>query len=615
MNIECFKNHNTPYLRLVASLGLKKVNGKTVHRRKNVLNLGPLSRHDDGKPDYLVRLRESFKAGKPLIKALEPYVEGATKSKVTITFEEGDAKCLGEPKRMAATILDPVFRALGLDELFASIKFASKISYDLTGIVRLLTYGRLLEPASKSATMEQNGKYFRPLVSSTNDDNVYDALDVIQKHAKQIVQRMNTCLTRGTGRSSKVVFYDVTNFFFEIPRPDPDETDADGNVIGKGLRKNGVSKENRKQPIVQLGLFLDDNGIPISFGMFPGNTLDHHTLRPAMKETVDTLGLERFVLVADRGMYSGTNMCHVTDAGNGYIVAKSLRKSTRKEIDWAINPQGYDSPDADFRCKSRIVERTVKLVEKDKDGKDVTVTRKFKEKVVVYWSKAFYERELHENASFLSFVEKLKANPGGFRITAAQSQSLRRFLKTDVLDRKTGNVLDGTKLAAMIDDEKLSAFNELFGYYQIVTSELDMPDREVIDKYHGLTQIEDQFREMKSTLETRPIYVRTREHIEAHLMICFIALTMMRLIQRKTKASLGAEFGKDLDWTYGLPGARVAKALADWQVDELPGDYYRMQNVGGDDIGLLLKAFGLEIPAKIYTNGDIRELKSSVNPF
>ena len=615
MNIECFKNHNTPYLRLVASLGLKKVNGKTVHRRKNVLNLGPLSRHDDGKPDYLVRLRESFKAGKPLIKALEPYVEGATKSKVTITFEEGDAKCLGEPKRMAATILDPVFRALGLDELFASIKFASKISYDLTGIVRLLTYGRLLEPASKSATMEQNGKYFRPLVSSTNDDNVYDALDVIQKHAKQIVQRMNTCLTRGTGRSSKVVFYDVTNFFFEIPRPDPDETDADGNVIGKGLRKNGVSKENRKQPIVQLGLFLDDNGIPISFGMFPGNTLDHHTLRPAMKETVDTLGLERFVLVADRGMYSGTNMCHVTDAGNGYIVAKSLRKSTRKEIDWAINPQGYDSPDADFRCKSRIVERTVKLVEKDRDGKDVTVTRKFKEKVVVYWSRSFYERELRENASFLAFVEKLRANPGGFRITAAQSQSLRRFLKTDVLDRKTGNVLDGTKLAAMIDDEKLSAFNDLFGYYQIVTSELDMPDREVIDKYHGLTQIEDQFREMKSTLETRPIYVRTREHIEAHLMICFIALTMMRLIQRKTKASLGAEFGKDLDWTYGLPGARVAKALADWQVDELPGDYYRMQNIDGDDIGLLLRAFGLELPAKIYTKGDIRELKSSVNPF
>jgi len=607
MNIECFKNHNTPYLRLVASLGLKKVGDRVVHRRKNVLNLGPLSRHDDGKPDYLLRLRESFRAGRPLIKELEPYVDGAQKSKVTITFVEGDAKCLGESKRMAATILDPVFNALGLDELFASVKFSSKIQYDLTGIVRLLTYGRILDPASKAATMEQNGRYYRPLVSSTNDDNVYDALDVIQKHAKQIVQRMNTCITRGTGRSSKVVFYDVTNFFFETPHPDPDVLDAAGNVLEKGLRKMGVSKENRKQPIVQLGLFLDDDGIPISFGMFPGNTLDHHTLKPAMEKTVDSLGLKRFVLVADRGMYSGTNMCHVTDAGNGYIVAKSLRKSTKKEIDWAISPTGYDFSDEKFRCKSRIVERTIALA----DGKK----RKIKEKVVVYWSKSFYERECHENASFLSFVEKLKANPGGFRITAAQSQSLRRFLKKDVLDRKTGNVLDGTKLAAMIDDEKLSEFNKLFGYYQIVTSELEMPDREVIDKYHGLTQIEDQFREMKSTLETRPVYVRTREHIEAHLMVCFIALTMTRLIQRKTKQALGKDFGNDLDWTYGLPGARLSKALADWQVDELPSDYFRILNATEEDVQLLFKAFGIEIPAKIYTKGDIRELKSTIDPF
>ena len=503
MTIERVANHGITYLRLTESLGLKKVGERVVQRRKVVLSLGPLSRHDDGEPDYLLRLRESFRAGKPLIKELEPYVDGVARNPVSVSFRPGDAKCLGKPKRMAATILDPVFSALGLDELFASIKFSSRISYDLAGIVRLLAYGRLLDPASKSATMEQDDKHFRPLVSSTNDDNVYDALDVIQRNAKQIMQRMNTCITRGTGRSSKVVFYDVTNFFFETQRPDPDTTDEDGNVLEKGLRKIGVGKENRKQPIVQLGLFLDDDGIPISFGMFPGNTLDHHTLRPAMEKTVDSLGLGRFVLVADRGMYSGTNMLHVTDAGNGYSVAKSLRKSTKQEISWAISPEGYDFSDDKFRCKSRIVNRTVVLPDKTK--------RKIREKVVVYWSKSFYERECHENASFLSFVEKLKANPGGFGITAVQSQSLRRFSRKDVLDRKTGNVLDGTKLAAMIDEEKLSEFNALFGYYQIVTSELDMPNREIIDKYHGLTQIEDQFREMKGTLEARPVSVHLNE--------------------------------------------------------------------------------------------------------
>ena len=607
MHIEKYRSNGREYLRLVAGRRTKDSKGRQIIAKRIVASLGALEKHDDGKPDYLERLRQSFRDGKPFLKELEPYVGQVPKAHITVTFEEGDAKCLGEPKRMAATILDPVFNALGLDEFFASVKFASKIRYDLTGIVRLLTYGRLLEPASKCATMEQNGKYYRPLVASTNDDNAYDALDVIDRNAAKIIRRMNTCIIRGVGRNAKVVFYDVTNFFFEIPHPDPDVTDAAGEVVDKGLRKMGVSKENRKQPIVQLGLFLDDNGIPISFGTFPGNTLDHHTLRPAMKDTIDTLDLSRFLLVADRGMYSGTNMCHVLDAGNGYIVSKSLRKSTQAEVRWALDPKGYDRPGEDFRCKSRIVTRKVF----DENGKE----REIKEKVVVYWSKAFYERERHENESFLSFIEKLKANPAGFRITAAQSKSLKRFIKGDVLDKKTGKILDGTKLVAMIDDEKLNAFNELFGYYQIVTSELGMPDREVIEKYHGLTQIEDQFREMKSTLETRPVYVRTKEHINAHLMICFIALTMMRLIQRKTKTVLGTDFGKDLNWTYGIPGARIAKALADWQVDELPGEYYRMLNISNGDIMMLFKAFGVDIPAKIFTKGDIRELKSTIKPL
>ena len=607
MHIEVANNNGTKYLRLAhCRRGTNKKGVRTIVKQI-VLNIGPLSRFDDGEPNYLERLRASFRDGRPLIDALKPYVGDAPKAKTTVTFVEGDATCIGSPKRLADVILDPVFEALGLDEFFASVKHDSKIRYDLTGIVRLLTYGRLLDPASKSATMAQNGKYLRPPVGSANDDSVYDALDVIDRSAAKIFRRMNTKIAQGIGRSPKVVFYDVTNFFFEIPRPDEDVADESGNVVERGLRKMGVSKENRRQPIVQLGLFLDDNGIPISFGTFPGNTLDHNTLRPAMKTTVDTLALARFLLVADRGMYSGTNMCHVLDAGNGYIVSKSLRKSSRAEVAWALEADGYDKPGADFRCKSRIVTRKVR----DEGGRERTI----QEKVVVYWSRAFYERERRENESFLSFVERLRANPAGFRVTAAQSKSLRRFVKGDVLDRKTGKILDGTKLVAMIDDEKLKAFNDLFGYYQIVTSELEMPDREVIDKYHGLTRIEDQFREMKSTLETRPVYVRTREHVNAHLMICFIALTMMRLIQRKTRQVLGPDFGKGLDWTYGVPGARIAEALREWQANELPGGHYQMLNASDGDIATLFRAFSVDVRARLYTKGDIRDLKSSVSPF
>ena len=166
----------------------------------------------------------------------------------------------------------------------------------------------------------------------------------------------------------------------------------------------------------------------------------------------------------------------------------------------------------------------------------------------------------------------------------------------------------------MIDEAKLTEFNELMGYYQIVTSELGMDDREVIEKYHGLTQIEDQFREMKGTLETRPVFVQTPEHIKAHLMVCFMALTMIRVIQRKTR--LSAKAAKvESKWSYGIPGARVSEALAGWQVLELPGEYYQMLKPKGDDIFAILRAFGMELKPQLYTRGEIRELKATASPF
>ena len=215
MFVEVTKNNGIPYIRLVRGVRRPNAEGKITVTKKTILNVGPLSRYDDGKPDYARRLKDSFKNGNPLIPELLPYVEEPPVKKYTIEIEAGGEYCFAAPKRFAPCILDPVFAALGLDKLFATIKHATKIQYDLQGIVRLLTYSRLLEPASKIATMRQNDSYYRPLVKSNNDDHVYDALDVIFENRKQIIQRMNSCITKGMGRNSKTVFYDVTNFFFE----------------------------------------------------------------------------------------------------------------------------------------------------------------------------------------------------------------------------------------------------------------------------------------------------------------------------------------------------------------------------------------------------------------
>ena len=604
MTIEKYDSNGIERLRLVRTYRIKNADGKSVNRKEVIKALGALCKYDDGQPDYLQRLRISFAEKKPLIPELLPYVAYAPKHKITITFTEGDQYCCCSPKIFAPCILDPAFAALGLDELFASIKHSSKIQYDLQGIIRLLTYGRLLDPASKMATMRQNDLYYRPLVKSSNDDNVYDALDVIYKNKRQIIQRMNTCIARGIGRNTSTIFYDVTNFFFEVEQPDEDVLDDEGKVMARGLRKMGVSKENRKQPIIQMGLFLDDNGIPIAIEMFPGNTLDHLTFRTAMKNTVDNLNLERFILIADRGMYNGTNMRHVLDQGNGYIVSKSLKKSLKQERAWALDREGYTVVSPDFRYKSRIVTRTVTA----EDGSQRTI----QEKVVVYWSRAFYERERHENQSFLDFIAQLKANPAGFRVSAAQSRSLRKYMKAEVIHKETGEIVDSKKLLSMIDDEKLTAFNELMGYYQIVSSELTMDDLEMIDKYHGLTQIEDQFREMKGTLETRPIWVNTPEHIQAHLMICFMALTMMRVIQHKIKQSIPADTAKALHWSYGMPGDRCQKALRFWTIDQVSDEYYRMSGIDDADLKTICSALNLQLPLKLFTRGDLRSLKASV---
>ena len=607
MFVEQVQNNGRQYLRLVQSVRVTNRNGYKVSQKKVILNLGPLERYDDGMPDYIGRLRQSFKDGKPLIPELLPYVGEQEPGQYKVIFRAGDEHCFGRPGRLAPCILDPVFSALGLDELLANVKHNSGIQYDLQGIVRLLAYGRILDPASKIATMRQNTKYYLPLVKSNNDDNVYDALDMIYENRSQIIRRMNTSITRGIGRSSQTVFYDVTNFFFETEEPDDDIPDDEGTASAKGLRQMGVSKESRKQPIVQMGLFLDDNGIPISVEIFPGNTLDHRTFCDAMKSTVDDLHLERFILIADRGMYNGPNLCHVLDRNNGYIVSKSLKKSTKPEREWTLDPEGYTVVSPDFKFKSRVIARKVK----DEDGN----MRSIQQKVVVYRSRAFYERERHENLSFMEFIEKLKANPSGFRVSAAQSRSLKRFLRKDVLNKATGEVLDGKKLLAMIDDEKLTEFNELMGYYQIVTSEVNMPDLEIIDKYHGLTRIEDQFREMKGTLQTRPVWVNTPEHIRAHLLICFIALTMMRVIQHKILISFPEDRARALNWSYGLPGNRLAEALRSWQADELPGGLFRMMNADSEDLQLILKSLGVVLPLKLFTRGDLRALKSSVRVF
>ena len=606
MFVEVVQNNGNKYLRLVQSIRVINKDGYKVSQKKVISNIGPLSRFDDGQPDYVDRLKKSFKAGNPLIPALLPYCsEERPVQSYKFTINEGSPDCFGHPRLFSNILLERIIEELGLRNLFSSYKGFTRINFDVYGFARLLIFGRLLNPASKAATVKQNDDYYEPVLGDHNPDNVYDTLSFIAKNKDRIIRRMNTNLVKKAGRSPEIIYYDVTNFYFEIDDPDSDKLDDEGNIIKKGQRKMGVCKEERTLPIVQMGLFMDDDGIPISIETFPGNTLDQLTLRPALKKNIDGLDFSRFIMIADRGICNYMNMLHLLDSGNGYIVSKSLLKSSKAEQEWTYDDNGYTSVSADFKYKSRIMKRHVK----DENGN----SRTLEEKVIVYWSRRFEQRSIKENKKFLDFLEKLEEAPANFRITSLQAKSLRKFLKKEYGNTKTGEMMASSDIRAFIDFDKVKEYRKSLGYYQIITSELTMDDREVIDKYHGLTQIEDQFRVMKSTLETRPVYVRTPEHVDAHLLICLISLIITRIIQKKIRDYKGEK--TDAYWNVGLSAERIQEALNKWKVMQLPEELYMFMDIDDPDLALILKAFEIEIPAKLYRKSELKSIKTGTKIF
>lgn len=606
MFIETYGNGDVKYLRLVRSIRVTNSKGFKNSSKELVYYIGPLSKFDDGNPDYVKRLKESFKNGCPLIPELQKYCELKPLEEYNFKLIENDPDCIGHPKLFSHILIERLLEELGLIKFFLQYKSYTNYKFDLVGFFRLLVYGRILNPASKIATLNQNDDYYDPILENPYEYNIYDTLDFIYRYRNNIINKMNKSLINNFGRTTKTIYYDVTNFFFEIEEADEDVENEDGR-IDKGIRKFGVSKEQRKQPIVQMGLFMDEQGVPISIETFPGNTLDHLTMSKALSNTVDNLELSRYIFVGDRGMCSYKNICHLLDHNNGYVISKSIAKSTIEEQEWINNDDDYIKDSEKFKYKSRIIKKTVK----DENNK----TRDIVEKVVVYWSKDFAEREYALQKSFIEFLEKVRTSPENFKITSSQYNKLKPFLKTEVENIQTGETIKSSQLRILIDESKITDFIGHMGYYQIISSETNLPDKEIIDIYHGLSRIEDQFRIMKGDLNTRPLYVRTPEHIYSHLLICMISLTIVRLIQNKivdykTKKQNNK---KNKYWEMGLTGERLKKALNKWTIDKFPNDYYRFNNLDDKDLKLILNSFNIDIPIKLFRKQELKHIKQTID--
>ena len=439
----------------------------------------------------------------------------ARQAPINFTFYDSDRLCVGDNlrKNFGYAALSKIYHELELDKFLNNRQRHTKESYDANTILKMLVYSRILAPASKKSSFDHREMFFEKTNYSLDD--VYRCLSFLNKHKETIQVWINDKIKENYGRDTSLIYYDVTNYYFE--------TDEQNDFLRKG-----VSKEHRPNPIVQMGLFMDNNAIPLTYELFAGNTNDCLTYRPNFGRIKKQFNLGRVISVADKGMTTGDNIWYTinTPAHDGYVFSMSIRGAEKSMKKYVLDDDGYVWLGKEYKRKSRKYPRTIQVT--STSGKKIK--KQVDEKQVVFWSEKYAKRAKAEREATLAKARDLAANPGSY--TRATSYGAAKYVKKVDYDKDTGEILTASSILD-IDEDLIREEEALDGYYMLLTSEMDTPDDKIIDMYRGLWRIEESFKITKSELEARPVYVWTREHIEAHFLTCFVALTISRILEMK----------------------------------------------------------------------------------
>ena len=479
-------------------------------------------------------------------------------------------RCVGDAVPMA------YYDALGVEGAVRSNMRSSRAKFDANSLLRLLVAERLLAPGSKHAAWRRADRHFYRADLSESD--VYRGLGELARMSGAIVSKMNSSIAAAGIRDLSCGYYDCTNYYFE----------SDGDE----LRRRGVSKEHRPDPIVQMGLMQDANGIPVDFHLFAGNVHDGDTLIDALPEAKRAAGMGRVVTVADKGMNCARNIIATVARGDGFVFSQSIRgtKSRRGLREWVISDAGYDARgDGGFKMKARQDTKTVKVPAADsRDGREHAV--EVPVLVVAFWSRKYAERARREREKVLEKAAQLVRSPG--RYTRATHLGAARYVKNMDFDAETGEVLECAK-APELDYAAIEADAACDGYYCIVTSEVDWEPSRVIDTYRELWRIEETFKVTKSHLRARPVFVWTPEHIKAHFLTCYIALVIERVIEH----ALGHEHS----------AGEILEDLRALECSRAEGEWWLVDH-RTDLTDELFSLIGEEAPRKWMTTSSLRAL-------
>lgn len=426
-------------------------------------------------------------------------------------------------------IIKIIYDNIDLTTFFKLKNANSNVDYSFNKIFQLLVFSRIMYPASKRETFNNKNMFFEPFSGFSLQD-IYKSLDYFSNFKKEIQKWIWTHTKDEYSRDASTSYYDCTNYYFE-----------------NGYRKRGPEKNKRPDPIVEMGLLMDSNGIPLSSELFPGNESEKTSLRPIVKRTKADFGIQKTIIVADRGLNTSDNIYFLAGKNDekcknmdGYVYGQSIRGGDKEFKTWALDSQDYKAEiirecdkEVAFIHKSRKYGKKVKIKKDDKRTVEVIIYQK----QMVYYSAKYARKQKKERDMMIAKAKDLIKQPSKY--TKATSYGSAAYVQNITFDKSTGEV--DKKKVLLLDEKKIKEEEQYDGYYSIVTSEDELSDIEIRNIYRGLIKIEDTFKVSKTNLGSRPVYVWTPEHLEAHFLTCFVALVIIRLSEKKlnNKYSVG----------------------------------------------------------------------------
>ena len=406
--------------------------------------------------------------------------------------------------------LQSIYYDLQLHKTCRKLKAKYKFQYDINAILSDLVYSRVLEPTSKRSALKVASEFLESPTYELQD--IYRALDVLGTECDFIQSEVYKNSHFLGKRNDSVLYYDCTNYYFEIEQED-------------GSKKYGKSKEHRPNPIIQMGMFMDGDGIPLAFSLFPGNANEQTSLKPLEKKVLQDFGCQKFIYCSDAGLASEDIRAYNHMGERAYIVTQSIKKLPAEDKEWALEKKGFQRvSDGQFVDLEKIPEDDQGLYYKE----EPYTTKRLHQRLIITYSPKYakYQRALRD--SQVERAQKMIAS-GKTKKQRKNPHDPARFIAT-MAATKEGEIAD---IHSYLDDNKIETEAQYDGLYAVCTDILDDDVRDILKVSEGRWQIEECFRIMKTDFSARPIYLQDENRIKAHFLICFLALLSYRLLEKK----------------------------------------------------------------------------------